>query len=141
VLEIQFDEGEWQDITEAGGSFLEGGYDGIIDTCCSNPLGGRLGWSGRSGINQTSEFIDTIATLPASAAGKSVRLRWRIGTDVGTFREGQYLDDIVVTDGYTCSCGAPQLPAPFDFDGDGRTDLSVARPNSDTRRSRFQSYQ
>ncbi|HSI88979.1 MAG TPA: FG-GAP-like repeat-containing protein [Pyrinomonadaceae bacterium] len=131
VLEIQIGGGEWQDILAAGGSFLEGGYDGIIDTCCSNPLGGRSGWSGRSGINQMSEFIDTIAAVPASAAGKSVRLRWRIGTDIGSFREGQYLDDILVTDGYTCSCGAPQSFAPFDFDGDGRTDLSVARPNSE----------
>ena len=132
VLEIQYDGGDWQDFVAAGGSFLEGGYDGLIDTCCSNPLGGRPGWSGRSGIYTASEFIETVAALPPSAAGRTVRLRWRISTDIGSFREGQYLDDIVVTDGYTCSCGKPASQAPFDFDGDGRTDLSMANLSNGT---------
>jgi uncharacterized repeat protein (TIGR01451 family) len=104
VLEIKFGTNKWQDILAAGGTFESGGYDGIIDSCCSNPLGGRPGWSGRSGVNQTSEFITTAVRLPATAAGQMVQLRWRIGTDVGTFREGQYIDDIQVTDGYNCGC-------------------------------------
>ncbi len=124
VLEIKLGEGDWQDIVAAGGSFLSGGYDGVIDGCCQNPLAGRLGWSGRSGINQTSEFITTRAKLPVSAAGSNVRLRWRIGTDIGSFREGQYIDDLIATDGFVCAC-ENSSDAPFDFDGDGRTDLSV----------------
>ena len=128
VLEIKLGDGEWQDIIFAGGSFFSGGYDGFIDGCCSNPLAGRLGWSGRSGVNQTSEFITTRAKLPAHAAGWTVRLRWRVGTDIGSFREGQYIDDLEVSDGYTCQCGAAD--APFDFDGDGKTDLSVYELNS-----------
>jgi hypothetical protein len=130
VLELSTDGGPWQDIITAGGSFDSGGYDGIIDSCCQNPLAGRLGWSGRSGINQTSEFITSSVRLPASAAGHSIRFRWRVGTDIGTFREGQYIDDVTVTDGYSCSCSsAAGGRAIFDFDGDGRTDLSVFRPN------------
>lgn len=104
VLEIRIGEGMWQDIIAAGGSFDSGGYDGIIDSCCSNPLAGHMGWSGRSGPNQTSEFITTAVRLPAAAAGQLVQLRWRVGTDVGTFREGQYIDDLEVTDGYVCGC-------------------------------------
>ncbi len=105
VLEIKIGNGDWQDILAAGGVFESGGYDGTIDGCCRNPLAGRQGWSGRSGINQVSEFIPTSARLPAAAAGQNIQLRWRIGTDIGTFREGQYIDDLTVTDGFVCSCG------------------------------------
>jgi hypothetical protein len=128
VMEIKIADAAWQDIIGAGGMFLSGGYDGTIDSCCQNPLAGRLGWSGRSGVNQVSEFITTRAKLPAAAAGQSVRLRFRIGTDIGSQREGQYIDDLVVTDGYVCACAAGE-GAPFDFDGDGKTDLSVYNLN------------
>jgi len=105
VLEIKIGSLDWQDIITAGGLFESGGYDGTIDGCCQNPLAGRSGWSGRSGVNQTSEFITTSVRLPVSAAGQLVQLRWRVGSDIGSFREGQYIDDLKVTDGYTCSCG------------------------------------
>lgn len=104
VLEIKIGNGAWADIIAAGGLFESGGYDGLLDTCCSNPLGGRPGWSGRSGINQTSEFITTAIRMPPSAAGNLVQLRWRVGTDIGGTREGQYIDDLRVTDGFTCGC-------------------------------------
>ena len=125
VLEIAIGSGDWQDIIAAGGEFISGGYDGTIDGCCQNPLAGRQGWSGKSGTGQTPAFITTRVKLPANAAGNSIRLRWRIGTDIGTFREGQYIDDILVTDGFQCSCSINASNAPFDLDGDGRTDLSV----------------
>ena len=137
VLEIKIGENDWQDILDAGGSFLSGGYDGRIDSCCQNPLGGRLGWSGRSGADQESVFITTKVKLPATAAGNDVRFRWRIGTDIGTFREGQYLDDIVVTDGFVCSCAVNSGNAPFDFDGDGKTDLSIYRPTDSSAEADF----
>jgi hypothetical protein len=110
VLEISIDGDPWQDILAAGGSFEMGGYDGIIDACCQNPLAGHMGWSGRSGPNQTSEFITSSVQLPSSVAGHSVRFRWRVGTDIGTFRDGQYIDDVEVTDGYSCSCANAVSP-------------------------------
>lgn len=138
VMEIKIGLNGWQDIETAGGVFLQGGYDGVIDGCCQNPLAGRRGWSGRSGPNQTSEFITSRAKLPASAAGQNVQFRWRVGTDIGTFREGQYLDDIVVSDGFTCSCQIGQTNrAPFDFDGDGKTDLSLFRPSDSVNEPDF----
>jgi hypothetical protein len=129
VLEIKLGDADWQDILAAGGMFLSGGYDGTIDSCCQNPLAGRLGWSGRSGVNQVSEFITTRAKLPASATGQNVRLRWRIGSDIGGHREGQYIDDLAVSDGYICEC-ATSVNTPFDFDGDDKTDLSVFNLNA-----------
>lgn len=106
VLEIKIGSANWQDILAAAGVFETGGYDGVIDACCQNPLQGRLGWSGRSGINNEPEFVPVIVRLPQSAAGQQIQLRWRLGTDIGNgiVVEGQYIDDVVVTDGFTCSC-------------------------------------
>ncbi len=104
VLEIKIGGLEWIDIIDAGGVFESGGYDGPLEDCCENPLGGRMAWSGRSGVNQTAEFITTKVKLPSTAAGQNIQLRWRASTDDGTFREGQYIDDIAVSDGYDCAC-------------------------------------
>ena len=138
VFEIKIGANDWQDIETAGGRFFSGGYDGVIDACCQNPLAGRRGWSGRSGIEQTSQWITSKAKLPASAAGQNVQFRWRVGTDIGTFREGQYIDDIVVSDGYVCACqtSAPNRPV-FDFDGDGKTDVSIFRPDDNPNNADF----
>lgn len=104
VMEIKIGDGEWSDIIAAGGVFEFGGYDGQLDACCQNPLAGRRGWSGRSGINATAEFISSAVKLPVTAAGHLIQLRWRVGTDIGGQREGQYIDDLTVTDGRTCGC-------------------------------------
>ena len=110
VLEIKIGASDWQDILAAGGQFESGGYDGVLDSCCQNPLSGRLVWSGKSGIDQQPEYITSLVRLPGSAAGQAVRFRWRVGTDFATFREGQYIDDITVTDGYSCTCGVATTP-------------------------------
>src|SRR5262249_12480359 len=58
-------QGEFQDIIDAGGTFITGGYtDGISST--TNPLygGGRMLWSGF--LNDS--FMTTTVELPASAA-------------------------------------------------------------------------
>lgn len=138
ILEIKIGRKRWQDIETAGGAFLSGGYNGKIEGCCQNPLAGKRAWSGKSGVNQTAEFITTKVKFPASAAGQDAQIRFRVGTDLGTFREGQYIDDLIITDGYVCGCeNANRSGAIFDFDGDGKTDVSVFRPNNEPGKADF----
>jgi len=89
VLEIRIGAGDWQDITTAGGSFLQGGYN-LALAGNNNPLAERSGWSGDSG-----GFIETRVALPAGAANQDVQFRWILGHDVRVGGVGWYLDDIV----------------------------------------------
>jgi hypothetical protein len=104
ALEISTNGGAFADIISAGGSFVTNGYTQTISSDYSNPLAGRRAWSGNSG-----GFVTTIVTLPAAAAGKSVQLRWRFGSDIGTSSSGWYVDTISVADGFTCCSGVPPL--------------------------------
>jgi hypothetical protein len=99
VLEIRIGDGEWTDILAAGGSFVSGGYTHTASSDFGNPLGGRPGWSGVSG-----GFKATVLTLPATARGQPVRLRWLCGTDGSTGGEGWRVDSIVVS-GRSCCDG------------------------------------
>jgi hypothetical protein len=98
VLEISITNGAFADIVSAGGSFLAGAYNAVISTGFSSPIAGRSAWSGYS-----SGFVSTIARLPASAAGQSVRLRWRMASDSSVSGTGWYVDTITVSEsGYSC---------------------------------------
>lgn len=76
VLEISINGGAFQDIVTAGGSFVSGGYNGVLAADPTNPIGGRAAWTSSSG-----GFITTLVNLPASAHGQNVRFRWRTGYD------------------------------------------------------------
>jgi uncharacterized repeat protein (TIGR01451 family) len=100
VLEISIDGGAFADILAAGGSFVTGAYNQVISSSYSNPLAGRLAWTGSSG-----GWVTTTANLPASAAGHSVQLRWRMGSDTSNYRPGWSVDGVSITDGSDCSSG------------------------------------
>jgi hypothetical protein len=43
-LEVSYDDGlTFQDVFAAGGTFVVGGYNGTINSCCGNPPGGPAG--------------------------------------------------------------------------------------------------
>jgi len=104
VLEIQIGVGSWQDILSAGGAFLSGGYDSVLNTQTSqNPLKGREAWSGDSGT-----FITTEVALPVSAANQVIYLRWILGHDQRVGGNGWYIEQVNLTE-VTCETGSPLL--------------------------------
>jgi hypothetical protein len=111
VLEISFDGGNtFQDILDAGGSFLEGGYNRTISTNRGSPIAGRQAWSGNSG-----GFITTVVDLPQSF-GNFV-LRWRMASDDSGSSEGWRVDTVSITwckpipsTGDTPPCGSTPTP-------------------------------
>ena len=90
--------GDFLDITDShvGGSFVTGGYTGIIDGTAENPLAGRMAWSGNSG-----GYIDTIINMGPNLAGQTVTLRFRMGSDEAVAAPGAHIDNISIT-GASC---------------------------------------
>ena len=111
VLEIKIGAGSFTDIVAAGGAFTSGGYTGTVSTMWSNPLGGRAAWCQVSAGYPA--YLTTGVNLPAAAAGQTIQLRWRIGTDSSTGAPGQNIDSIVVSDFCPATCvGGPATPLP-----------------------------
>lgn len=103
LLEIKIGADPFVDILAAGGSFVSGGYTRTLDATTGNTLPGQAVWAGTSG-----SFIPTIINLPASAAGQTIRLKWRLSTDIGNAAGGTfwYLDNIAIKDGASCCAPA-----------------------------------
>lgn len=105
VLEISIDGGPFQDIIDAGGIFLTGGYNTYIPRFTS-PIEGRLAWGLLSaGTFENPEYINTELILPASANGKSIILRWTIGVDEGGIAPGASgvrIDNVLIKDRIPC---------------------------------------
>lgn len=76
LLEISINDGAFQDIIAAGGSFVSGGYNGTLQVDPVNPLSGRPAWTGNGNTTTT-----TVVNLPGSAIGQTVRFKWRTGYD------------------------------------------------------------
>ncbi|HSU52631.1 MAG TPA: hypothetical protein VLT36_01080, partial [Candidatus Dormibacteraeota bacterium] len=104
VLEIKMGANAFTDILAAGGSFVTNGYTLPISTSWGNPLGGRQAWSGSSG-----GFLTTIVNLPASAAGQTIQLRWRVGTDSSNGKPGWRIDSVAVLVRSCCVSSGPVL--------------------------------
>jgi hypothetical protein len=104
VLEIAVGGGAFVDVVAAGGTFAAGGYNGTISAADGSPIAGREAWTGAS-----AGFVTATVNLPASAAGQSVVLRWRVASDDVIGRAGYWVDSIAVTDPggrFTCSGAA-----------------------------------
>jgi subtilisin-like proprotein convertase family protein len=97
VLEISIGGGAFTDIVTAGGSFVSGGYTGIVSSSFSNPLAARSAWCSVSAGYPS--YLTTVVNIPAAAAGQTIQLQWRIGTDTSAGAPGQNIDSIVLVDG------------------------------------------
>jgi len=95
ALEMSIDDGGFVDILAAGGTFVEGGYNGNL-TDTSNPIGARAAWTGAQ-----LDYATTTVDLPAAAAGHSVRFRWRLGSNhagVASGDNGWWIDTVALSD-------------------------------------------
>ena len=97
VLEVSspnINGGAFTDITNpaVGGSFVSGGYTGVISTSDTNPLAGRMAWSGDSG-----GYINTVVNLGPMVNGRTIKLRFRMGTDSVRGAPGWRIDTLVGT--------------------------------------------
>jgi hypothetical protein len=134
VLEISINGGAFQDIIAAGGTFIENGYNSLMTASDSsagyiaNPLNGRSGWTGNSG-----GYVTTRVRLPAAAAGQNVQFKFRFGADDNTTgvgpNPGWYIDNVQIFGQASCSFTAANIKSRADFDGDGRSDISIFRPS------------
>lgn len=95
VLEISTG-GAFEDL---GSKIVQGGYNGTLFPTRSNTLSERAGWiEGRHGALQL-----VIVDL-SSYAGKTVVIRFRVGTDENVKGLGWYVDDVVIKgDRVSCS--------------------------------------
>ena len=96
--------GAFTDITAAavGGSFVTGGYNGLISTSFANPIGGRMAWSQSSG-----GYINTVANLGPNVVGQTIKLRFRMCSDSSVFRTGWRIDNVAVVGGGGCPSPTP----------------------------------
>ena len=117
VLEISINGGAFVDITTGGNAFVAGGYTRTISTSFSNPIGGRMAWSGLSGGSTASPtYITSTINMPAAANGQPIKLRWRAASDDGFIASGSAgvrIDSIVITsNSYICNTQTCTITAP-----------------------------
>jgi len=118
VLEIRIGGGAFQDILDAGGAFVVGGYTHTVSSSFQSPIAGRRAWTGFSG-----GFFTTTVNLPAVAAGQNIVLRWRLGTDNSDSAAGWRLDSVAITD-----CEVTSTPTPTPTQSPTPTSTPTATP-------------
>jgi Kelch motif/Galactose oxidase, central domain len=123
VLEISIGGGAFQDILDAGGSFVVGGYTHMISSSFQSPIAGRRAWSGYSG-----GFITTTVNLPSAAAGQNIVLRWRLASDNSNAAAGWRIDTIKIID-----CVATPTPTPTPTPSATVTPVPTPRPTPTPR--------
>jgi MYXO-CTERM domain-containing protein len=95
VLEISVEGADWQDITQyATYTYPSTITASILGTANNNVLAGRRAWGGVSAMYATNTFVNVNLDLGTKVAGKTVKVRFRIGTDDGTGAPGWDIDDV-----------------------------------------------
>jgi uncharacterized protein (TIGR03382 family) len=113
LIEYSIDDGStWEDLA----SLTATGYNGAIGGEASNPLADRAAYVGTSA--QWPELETVTISLGMALAGKTFRLRFRIGTDAGTGTHGWDIDDVALT-------GIVGTPFPVQLADDGNCDPPV----------------
>lgn len=115
VLEFSLDGGAWFDVTASGSgaAFTSGGYNSAFTTTGNpnnkNVLAPRACWTG-----SITGFTQVVIALTDTVkyAGHSLRVRWRLATNVSTASAGWYLDDIALNGGIAAVNMPPVIATP-----------------------------
>jgi hypothetical protein len=94
VVEVSTNGTTFQDVTAVGGAFVEGGYNGTLNSS-GNPLGGRSAWTGDGTLH-------TVVDLSAVAGG-NLWVRFRLGADGSVDDQGWWVDNILLETTSDCS--------------------------------------
>jgi hypothetical protein len=106
-LEISINGGPFVEVIAAGGSFVEGGYNGTIGATDSI-FTGQPAWTGSSG-----GYITTTVNLPPASYGQNAQLRWHAAYDTGTNPGGLRIDTIsIYASTRVCCSGACTFTCP-----------------------------
>jgi hypothetical protein len=114
VLEFSIANGAYFDVTSSGSgaAFLSGGYTSALagkgPPGSRNPLAGRNGWSATS--NGWTQVVVAL-TDATKYAGKTLNVRWRLGTNSSTASTGWWIDDISLA-GATAANLPPNVVTP-----------------------------
>jgi hypothetical protein len=97
VLEVSINGGPFLDVIDPaiGGSFVSGGYNGVIDDSAENPIAAQQAW----GASTAGLYINSVVNLGPNVVGQTIVLRWRMGTDQAIGAPGWRIDTVVVTGG------------------------------------------
>ena len=91
VLEVSTDGVTWDDVVDAGGVFLSGGYNDSVSSS-SNPLtngSSRPFWAGSGPLQQVQVDLSALA-------GGDLWVRFRFGCDSSVSSTGWWVDDIKI---------------------------------------------
>lgn len=116
VVEIKVGDGEWMDVTAAGGTF-DTGYAGPLQQL----LPGRQAFTGRNVVGGAFGAMERI-NFGTAHNGKKVQLRFRVVSDTNTADFGWWIDNVTVNnitspiytstvagDSFACDNAAPIL--------------------------------
>jgi len=101
VLEISspnINNGDYTDVLDpaVGGTFATGDYNVVIFVGADNPLSGRRAWGA------SSPYVTTTLNLGANINGRTIKFRFRMGTDQASANQGWRIDTFAITG---ASCG------------------------------------
>jgi Zn-dependent metalloprotease len=100
VIEVSVDGGEWQDVVDAGGVFLQG-YNGMITEGDGENYGPNPILGGRNGFVDIIPTFDispeSITFADGSLNGKEVQFRFRLGSDGSVAQWGWNIDNVAFT--------------------------------------------
>ena len=96
VIEYSADGGTtWDDVSALPG--VNPGYTGTIEASGNNPLGGKLGYTDATAGFDFGTMVSQTIDFGSALANKTVKVRFRLGTDEAVGAGGWYIDDVAFT--------------------------------------------